>query len=182
MLSRILLFTSLATLTAHAATGNNPAQEYEQVKRIALRDARVRDAYEQADARLEAKILAIDPSLEPYIHGRKMGAPTTSTHAREAAPHRAVTAAPSPRPPARAHGGKTCVVAKGETLGVIAHRYGTTVAELKTLNHIADERKLRAGQILTLPAHAAPGRAATTHAAPKAKGWWDRAWAATARE
>lgn len=52
------------------------------------------------------------------------------------------------QPPAS---GPTHAVAAGETLTVIARRHNTTVAKLKELNNIQDERKLQIGQVLILP-------------------------------
>lgn len=43
------------------------------------------------------------------------------------------------------------VVQPGEKLGVIARKYGLTVAELATANNIADPSRIRAGQKLTIP-------------------------------
>ena len=45
-------------------------------------------------------------------------------------------------------------VAKGETLGSIAKKYKVTVVELKELNKITNERRVRDGRELTLPASA----------------------------
>ena len=121
-----------------AAASGSQEQEYQQVRKIALRDPKVRAAYEEADRRLEAKIVQVDPALKAYVTARQSGVvpPAPATHEK---------AAPS----------ATHAVAKGETLSVIASRYGVTVAALKAANHIEDERKLRAGQTLTIP-HAAP--------------------------
>lgn len=65
-------------------------------------------------------------------------------------PPRAVAAQPSAEP------GATHVVAKGETLTVIAKHYKVTVADLLKANKIEDERKLQIGQTLTLPSSAKP--------------------------
>ncbi|HEX7165876.1 MAG TPA: M23 family metallopeptidase [Acidimicrobiales bacterium] len=58
--------------------------------------------------------------------------------------------------PIAAVGGGTKVhkVAKGETLGSIARKYKVTVDELKQLNKITNERRVRDGRELTLPASA----------------------------
>ena len=45
----------------------------------------------------------------------------------------------------------TYVVGKGDTLSGIAHRYGISVAEVMTINRIADPNKIRLGQKLLLP-------------------------------
>jgi len=128
----------------HAASGATLDQEYQQVRKIALRDPKVKAAYEEADRKLEAKIVQIDPALAHYQPGRS------------AAPE---AAAPTPKPvthskPAPVVGGfhSAHTVAKGETLGGIASKYGVTVAALKTANHIVDEKKLAVGQVLSIPA------------------------------
>lgn len=50
--------------------------------------------------------------------------------------------------------GKTHKVAKGDTLGAIAKKYEVTVDELRKLNAITDDRKVREGRVLQLPASA----------------------------
>ncbi|MEI9893140.1 MAG: LysM domain-containing protein [Chthoniobacter sp.] len=135
----------LVSPALHAATtGANLDQEYQQVRKIALRDPKVKGAYEEADRKLEAKIVQIDPALAHY---------------RSQGPAEAAPAASAPKPtahakPAPTAGGfhTTHPVAKGETLGGIASQYGVTVAALKTSNHIVDEKKLAVGQVLTIPA------------------------------
>jgi cell wall-associated NlpC family hydrolase len=46
----------------------------------------------------------------------------------------------------------TYTVAMGDTLWGIAGRYGTTVSDLVSLNHIADDNLIFPGQLLTIPA------------------------------
>ena len=137
---KVLLILPIAVLAVpmSLSAAGSQEQEYQQVRKIALRDPKVRAAYEDADRRLEAKIVQIDPALKTYVTARRPGVaqPAPATHEKPAA-------------------SATHVVAKGETLSVIAGRYGVTVAVLKAANHIEDERKLRAGQTLTIP-HAAP--------------------------
>jgi LysM repeat protein len=58
-------------------------------------------------------------------------------------------------------------VAKGDTLSSIAVHYNVSVASLKSANGITDERKLRVGQKLVIPAKSAAKT--TTAATPKAK-------------
>lgn len=65
-------------------------------------------------------------------------------------PPKAVAATPG------ADGGMTHVVAKGETLTVIAKHYKVSIADLLKVNKITDERKLQIGQTLTIPANAKP--------------------------
>src|SRR3954463_5870939 len=69
MFTKTLLFFALiaAPICLHAASADTQKQEYEQVRKIALRDPKVRAAYAEADRRLEAKILEIDPALASYL-------------------------------------------------------------------------------------------------------------------
>lgn len=46
---------------------------------------------------------------------------------------------------------RTYTVRPGDTLGAIAHRYGTTVGELAALNNIANPNLIYPGQVLHLP-------------------------------
>jgi LysM repeat protein len=147
MLTKALLLSALiaAPTYLHAASVDSQKQEYEQVRKIALRDPKVRAAYAEADRKLEAKILAIDPALASYLRRRP---------ADRATPAAAAAATPvKPKPFAvttpvyrRSH-----VVVKGDTLASISVKYGVTVASLKSANHITDERKLGVGQVLAVP-------------------------------
>ena len=142
MLKKFLLPAALLALplSLSAAGAGSQEQEYQQVRKIALRDPKVRAAYEEADRRLEAKMVQIDPTLKPYMKTRQpSGTQATATGAGSPA----VAKNRTPGPP---H-----VVAKGETLSSIAAHYSVTVAALKTTNQIQDERKLRAGQTLAIP-------------------------------
>jgi LysM repeat protein len=136
-----LLGLLLTPLSLRAASSTSQEAEYQQVRTIALRDPKVRAAYAEADRKLAAKILQIDPALESYLrhHTPEHSTPT----AANPTPKPAVA---TPRPFRRAH-----VVVKGDTLGSIAAKYGVTVAALKTANHIADEKKLAVGQVLAVP-------------------------------
>jgi len=154
MFCKFPLFASLVVFTVapalHAAT--NMEQEYQQVRKIALRDARVRAAYAEADEKLADRIVEIDPALKDYVKNREAG---------RAAP----VAKTAPRKPKQTPAkGSTHVVAKGETLGAISKQYGVTVDALKSANHITDERKLRAGQSITIPGVAEK----------KSASFWDR--------
>lgn len=68
----------------------------------------------------------------------------------------APVAAPAIRPKAAPAPPALHPVAAGETLSGIARRYGTTVAELKRLNKVADPNRLRLGHALALPASVSP--------------------------
>lgn len=148
-----ILLVLLATPLALRAASQE--QEYQQVRTIALRDPKVRAAYEDADQRLAEKIIKIDPALAGYAKRRVSGG----------IPHEAPAAesvrkpAPTPHPaktvptvkPAAGHFERSHVVLKGETLTSIAGIFGVTVESLKTANHIVDERKLAVGQKLEIP-------------------------------
>jgi LysM repeat protein len=75
-------------------------------------------------------------------------APATAPAAGDA-PRNLGTLTQQPKPAAT--GGETHVVGVGESLGVIARRYGVTVGELAAANNITDPSKVRAGQKLTIP-------------------------------
>ena len=137
---------TFAAPSLHTASGASLDEEYQQMRKVALRDPKVRAAYEEADRKLEAKIVQMDPALAHYQPGHST-APETATTAR--APKPTVHAKP-----AATVGGfhTTHTVAQGETLGGIAGQYHVTVASLKTANHIVDEKKLAVGQVLTIPA------------------------------
>lgn len=160
MTHRILVFTLGIFLLPHglrAASSAATEKEYQQVRTIALRDARVVSAYRDADRRLDAKIIQIDPALESYVKSRQ--AAREGTPAPKAAPKPATrkpftatkpAAKPAPAKPAAA-GSATHVVASGETLGGIAVKHHVSVSALKAANRIVDERKLRVGQVLAIP-------------------------------
>lgn len=154
----------VAAAVVNAAPSVSSEKEYQQVRTIALRDPRVQEAYRDADRKLEAKMLKVDPALESYIQMRQTGkapAPsqkTATTPSKSAGkPASAKTASPK----------NTHTVAAGETLGSIAAKHGVSVSALKAANQIKDERKLRIGQVLTIT-----GGKKT--APPKEKGFWDR--------
>lgn len=66
-------------------------------------------------------------------------------------PDKAAAQVAAARPISAATARKVHTVKKGETLGVIARRYKVTVDEIKQLNDIKDERRVRDGRELTLP-------------------------------
>ncbi|MDR3404188.1 MAG: LysM domain-containing protein [Chthoniobacter sp.] len=144
-------FLALAAVTftasaLHAAGGSNLDDEYQTERKIALRDPKVKAAYAEADRKLEAKIVQLDPALAHYQPGHSVAPETaTTTSVRKPTVH---------AKPAATVGGfhTTHTVAQGETLGGIAGQYHVTVAALKTANHIVDEKKLAVGQVLTIPA------------------------------
>ncbi len=99
----------------------------------------------------KANSIAAGTALKP---GRKLiipGKPGAAKESVAAAPLTASAdkAATATRP---ANGEKvTHTVAVGESLGVIARKYGVKVAELVDANSITDPAKVRAGQVLVIP-------------------------------
>jgi len=143
----------LTPATTHAKTGGDLQAEYLQVRKIALKDPRVREAFERANERLDERILEIDPALKPIVNKESAHAPAvTQPQVTKVARHASPAASPKPsaHPTAHEH-----VVASGETLGSIAEHHHVTLTALKTANHITDERKLRVGQKLVIPSTAA---------------------------
>ena len=110
------------------------------MRKIAMRDAKVSAAFAAAEQRLDEKVVQIDPALAAYVEAKRHAKPAVVVSRKTAA-----------KPAGSLVRGVTHVVAPGETLGAIAAKYGVSVATLKTANHIADERKLRAGQVLRVP-------------------------------
>jgi LysM repeat protein len=143
----------LAPAALHAASSANQEQEYEQVRKIALRDPKVREAYADADRKLQAKIAQIDPALANYTPRK----PAESSTVKPASATTASGASggfqkPAAKPAATASASsQSYAVVHGDTLTSIAGKYGVTVADLKAVNHITDEKKLGVGQVLVIP-------------------------------
>ena len=154
----------IAANAANGASSVATEKEYQQVRTIALRDPRVLDAYRDADRKLEEKMIRIDPALESYIHARRSGKANTPA-AKPAATGSKPAAKPVSAKPAVPK--QTHTVAGGETLGSIATKYGVSISALKAANQIKDERKLRIGQVLTIPG-------GKKIAPAKEKGLWER--------
>ena len=165
IISRSLLplaaFVTFVPSTLFATSAELQA-EYAQVRKIALKDPGVRAAYAKADAKLNAKMIEIDPSLKPVIE--KGGAPPASP-ARLPVAKKPLQGAPS------ASSSSSYIVAKGDTLTSIAARYHVTAADLKSANGVVDERKLRVGQKLTIPTR---GATAPSSSANADDGLWGR--------
>jgi LysM repeat protein len=166
----MLVATLIAGSSLQAVTPENAEQEYQQERKIALRDPRVRAAYEEADRKLEEKIIQIDPALAGYVHHRSSSpsttastaATTTGGHSTKSTsvssepggfrkPKKTETATKSASKSASSSSSTAYTVKSGDTLGAIASHYGVTVTALKAANHIADEKKLAVGQELKIP-------------------------------
>lgn len=145
----LVLALIAAPICLHAAPADAQKQEYEQVRKIALRDPKVRAAYAEADRKLEDKILQIDPSLKSYVRSGASSAPATLP----AKPKTVSTtpAKPKPLPADSKVYRRSYVVVKGDTLASIAAKYHVTVASLKSANNITDEKKLAVGHVLAIP-------------------------------
>src|SRR5580658_4942527 len=155
----------MAFSSTEASTGDQ-AQEYIQARKIALKDPGVQAAFDRANEKLDDRIIEIDPSLKPYVEKRR----NEAAAARQPAKTAATMPVKQPLAVKKSDAGTvTHVVTKGETLSSIALQYKVSVASLKSANNIADERKLRAGQKLVIPAGKA--NAAETKKEP---GFWDR--------
>ena len=167
MLTKSTFLAVLALpLSVHAA---NLASEYEQVRKIALRDPKVRAAYEAADRKLAERIGEIDPTLKGY----KPGQPAPK--AKAPAPKPAVKPAPTPKPaPAPKIRGAKHKVAPGETLESIAAKYRIGVPTLKQANPGVHERKLQVGQTLIIPKRNTSAPSAAAKPAKKEQSWWDK--------
>jgi LysM repeat protein len=111
--------------------GGDLAEEYNQVRKIALKDPKVRAAFRKANDELDRRIIEIDPSLKPFVE-RQRGIKTATRSEK-------VTAK------------TTHVVAKGETLTSIARRYRLKVDTLVQANHISKQAPLQVGQKLIIP-------------------------------
>lgn len=181
MLKTVLSLAVLSLPISLQAASADRSSDYEQVRKIAARDPKVRAAYEAADRKLEARIVEIDPTLKGYKPGSPQPAKkTAAAPAAKAQPTRKATPAPAPAPAKRS---VTHVVGKGETLGGIANRYGVNVATLKIANNIKDERKLAVGQKLVIPGgkpqpqqtqRQASARSSTKPAPKKSDSFWNQ--------
>ena len=149
---------ALVPSTMFAASAEMQA-EYAQVRKIAMKDPGVRAAYAKADAKLNAKIVDIDPSLKPIAEA---GGVAPAPAAKHPAAMKPLQGAPS--------ASSSYVVVKGDTLTSIASRYRVTAEDLKSANGIVDERKLQVGQKLTIPAHSAKAKPAVK----RDEGLWSR--------
>lgn len=146
----VLLAVVLAPASLFAAPSQESlAREYEQVRKIAMRDPKVRAAYATADRRLDEKIVKIDPTLSSYVKSRGGSAAVTTENPAPAKPAAAKTA--PAKTAAQTRHDLSHVVSKGDTLSSIAAKYHVSVAEIRKANHIQDERKLPVGQTLTIP-------------------------------
>ena len=111
--------------------GSDPAEEYNQVRKIALKDPKVRAAFRKANDELDRRIIEIDPSLKPFVEQQR--------GTMKAVQSKMVTAK------------ATHVVTKGETLTSIAKRYHVSLDTLVQANRISKQTPLQVGQSLVIP-------------------------------
>src|SRR4249920_1651986 len=111
-----LLFPFVVLLLAPAAPAKSASREleaeYEQVRKIALKDPKVRAAFDRANEALNRKILEIDPALKPIVSGQAAAKPKPAAGAQPAG-------IKSSKPVAE----KTYTVVKGDTLTSIAAHF-----------------------------------------------------------
>jgi LysM repeat protein len=145
LLAAILLpVLSPGPTMAAASSQSDLDQEYSQVRKIALKDPKVQEAFAKANDRLDEKILQIDPALKTMVerHAHASAPVAMQTQSAKGESH----AAGSSPPQGREH-----TVVKGETLSSIAVHYKVKVATLEKVNHITDDRKLQVGQKIEIP-------------------------------
>jgi LysM repeat protein len=130
--------------TLPRARGSDPEQEFQQVKRIAMKDPKVRAAFERAYDKLNKRIVEIDPALKPFVEAQ-------NAKRKPKQPNKI-----SPRPRSGSSAGATHIVTQGETLTSIAKRYKVSVNSLVKTNNIAKEGTLQIGQKLAIPSPARP--------------------------
>ncbi len=111
--------------------GSDLAEEYNQVRKIALKDPKVRAAFRKANDELDRRIIEIDPSLKPFVEQQR--------GTRKAVQSKKLTTK------------ATHVVTKGETLTSIAKRYHVSLDTLAQTNRISKQSRLQVGQRLAIP-------------------------------
>ncbi len=145
------------------------ASEYDQVRKIAMRDPKVQSAYAAADRKLAERIVEIDPALKNYQPGTAAKVSATPSKARPTKQKSKPSGVP------KVAKGRTHTVAKGETLSGIATAYRVSVASIQAANKITDQHRLNVGQTLKIPSgtpsHTPPP---SSKPAPKTQSWWDR--------
>ncbi|MEQ1859172.1 MAG: LysM peptidoglycan-binding domain-containing protein [Chthoniobacteraceae bacterium] len=172
-MSKFIAFVLLALpLNLHAAS---VAQKYEQARRIAMRDVKVRAAFDSAERKLAAKIVQVDPTLKGYAPGKpapvlkpspkpKLVIKPTPTPRPAVkplvkakpvvkptpAPKPVVKPAPAPKPAPKIASTKH-KVAPGETIESVAMLYRVGVPTLRQANPSVQGRHLQPGQKLIIP-------------------------------
>ena len=124
-----------------------PSDELKALRQMIEQQSRQLDVLAQEIARLNL-----------LLEGKSASGPISTAPAATPTPPPAATPEPAvatkaalPAQAATSPTGPVHIIAKGETLTVIAKRYKVTVTELLKVNKIADVKKLQIGQTLTLP-------------------------------
>ena len=111
----------------------------------------------------KANSVTTGTALKP---GRKLivpGKPGAAPAAQEMSTTSTVSAVPAPAVARPANGeAMKHTVTTGESLGVIARKYGVSVGELAAANSITDPSKVRVGQTLLIPGGKTPAKGGTT--------------------
>lgn len=135
-IAALISAVSVTSLAQTSGEKSNAAQLETLAKKIDEQNAKI--------DMLSQQILKLQEQLSKP--GVMVGEPTPALAASTSAPVDAAHAS-----------GNTHIVARGETLTSIAKQYKVGVEELQKFNHIADDRKLQAGQTIVIPT---PGSAA----------------------
>ncbi|MGC3988708.1 MAG: LysM domain-containing protein [Chthoniobacteraceae bacterium] len=110
----------------------------------------LRESLDLQNKEIDRLSLKVDLLLKKL--GVKMAADEETTPPASPAPATdAETTAPKAEPAAPANSQGIHTVSKGETIVVIARKYGVSAGELMTVNHISDARHLQIGQNLVIP-------------------------------
>lgn len=128
-----VMLCAVAVASLAGARGNDLTQEYAQARKIALKDPRVRAAFNKANEVLEKRIIEIDPTLKPFIEKQQAAGKADGSK--------------------RSLAKKTHVVAQGETLSSIARRYRVSMSSLLLANHVSKTTTLQVGQKLVIPSN-----------------------------
>jgi LysM domain len=126
-------------ISVPSALASNLEQEYDQVKKIAMKDPGVRAAFARAHEKLNRRILEIDPSLKPFVEAKGV----------KKKPGQSVGT--SSQTISRSLASGVHIVAKGETLTSLARRYKVSVNSLVKANNLSKEGTLQVGQRLAIP-------------------------------
>lgn len=134
----------VASPAAPEATGTGQSFTYtvvagDTLAAIATRFGTTPEAISQLNSLVDPNALTL---------GQKLKIPGTSTLTQGAG---ATTGGATTGGTAASTGTTSYTVKSGDTLGVIAKRYGTTVQELVRLNNLANPDSLKVGQVLIIP-------------------------------
>lgn len=124
---------------------NNP-QSAENTVRMTVRGMYALEDLDQAMGLPSGALAALNPDLL-----REVTPPTGEYAVAVPAEHRAAFVAALEKTPKMRFAGRTHTVKRGETLSVIARRYGSSVQEITRLNKLTSAERIHVGQVLRLP-------------------------------